>query len=388
MANLAWDEAEDGRVESARTWAGLAHALWSRLGEPAQLGVRVVGAEALAAISAGAPADGLAATRRQIELATKAFGTDALAQAANHKNLAHALMWTGATREAATEIAQAIEQARAVIGDDHPMLAGYWLVSSEIAGVDRRFADAIADMRRSVAITTRWYGDDADALIDVLPLFGGMLVQHGEIAEGRAAIEHALALAQRRGDGPSAKLAEAEINLAITLFVTGDVDGADKLGTHGMAMLEAALGPQHPQLAKALVLAGYIARARHDHDGSARALERAVTITSTALGDGNADTVNARLELARTLVEAGRAADAVAALAPSIDQIAAGAEVPAPVVGEASLVFADAAWRTGDRTRARTAAATARDRYAAAGADYAAARDSADSWLRAHGGAP
>jgi tetratricopeptide (TPR) repeat protein len=388
MADLAWNDGEGGRPESARRWVDLAHGLWSRLGEPAQLGVRVIGAEALAAIAAGAPADGLAATNRQIELARLAFGTDPLAEAANHKNLAHALMWNARNHEATTEIEQAIDQATAALGADHPMLAGYWLVAGEIAALDGRLPDGIADLRRSIELTTKWYGDDADSLIDELRMLGAMLVKHGEIDDGRAAIERALALAKQRGDGPSEKLGEALVNLGVAAFTTGDLAGATDLDARGLAMLEAALGSQHPRLSVPLVLAGYIGRARKDYASSTRDLQRAVAITSSALGDGHPDTINARLELARTLIAAGRAADAVDALDPGLAALAAGAEVPDAVAAEAQLVFADAAWRTGDRDRARAAALTARDRYAAAGADYAAARDGAEGWLRAHGGAP
>ncbi len=386
MANLAWDTGEDSRAEDAKLWSGLAHGLWTRVGEPPQLGVRVAGAQAMAAVANGAPADALVATRRQVALATRVFGDDPIARAANHKNLANALLWAGQLPQARLEIDEAIKLVVATLGDGHPMTGEYFMVAASIAAAQGQVDLAVTNARRAVDIPTRWYGPDAAALVTPLEVLGGIFATYGEVDQARKLIDRSLAIRARHGDRPNAALGETLVNLAVAEVGRGDLPRALELGNRGLAMLEATRGPNHPGLANALVLLGYIERARNHFTESARHLERAVSITSLALGPSHVDTINPRIELANTHLAAGRPGEAVTALQPALDLVARDPQIPPQVAAEARFVFAEAAWRTGDREHARAAATAARDTYLTLGEPFAAQHAAARQWLVAHGG--
>src|SRR5262249_25544683 len=134
-----------------------------------------------------------------------------------------------------------------------------------------------------------------------------------------------------------------------------------------------------------LVVQAYCLRELGHADAAIAPLTRAVALGEAAHGADHPSLVNPRVELSYALVAAHRADDAIAALTPAIALAEASHDVPPPAAAEAHLALAKAlAAAHRDPARARAAALTARDGYAALGPAFAAQRDDADAWLRAH----
>jgi tetratricopeptide (TPR) repeat protein len=382
FAAYAWD-LSDTDADEAMRWIVLARSELDRLGDPPALATNVLNAEAMVLQRRGDLPRMLADQRdvlRMTLLRSHADDHEVIARS----NLGVALAWNGRDDEAAEEMAAAVALAERYVGKDHPLVATACEEAAMVATMGGHVPEGIAYARRALAIQEEWYGpDDASVVGALRPLGESLLYVPEGHEEGRAVLTRAIALMQRVGAPPS-QIAAEESNLATIDAEDGRSAPAAEHGARALAILEKAWGHDSPELESPLILLGVTNRRLGKLDASAGYLARDVAILDHAPGVALGTDLNAHIELSYTLVAQGKAAAALATLAPVIDAIAKRAKTRPEVLAEGHMAIAGALWAHGDGDRARDEAAAARDGYAALGERFAAQRDEAAAWLTAH----
>ena len=262
--------------------------------------------------------------RRALDVARAAFGTDHLTTAlvlGNLANLAHA---EGKRDEARAYDQQVLEIRERVLGPDHPIVAL--------------------------------------ALINV----GADALEGGDVEAARGSFERALAI-QEQTVGPTHRQTGLTlINLAALDVDSGALEQAQARSERAHALFS-AISTQHPLVAEAERLLGTIAQQRGRHDEALARFESALAILEAAVGPEHPDLLGVLLSLGDARLEFGQPADALALL----ERALALCEQHGGFVGDRAEVeerLADALWSV-DRDRAKQLAVDARAHYLEAGAD-------------------
>ena len=372
FADGAWALAT--KPAQAAEWIELARAMWVRLGKPADLGNRIEGADAERLFNGGDAAGGLEATRRATAYNEAAYPTNLWDRADGHFNLARAFDAAGNYDEAQREIDAAIDLARHIAGDAHPVLIGYLELAADLANRRGKVDDAIAFARRAVAIGEGWYGKDDHRLAPALDTLGQLLALHGDIEAARAPLERALAL------DPDSRETHVRFSLAMLEGGSGHPARAIELVTTALAQAERDTGVDNAEHVPMLLALGIWHRQLGHLDDSQRYLERTVHLSERALGGAAPQTVNAKIELSYTLVAQHRGAAARELLAPAL----AVPDLPPPVAAELHVASGQALWETGDHASGRREVESGRDAFAALGAAFHHEHDQASAWLQLH----
>ncbi len=372
--------AEAGRPKDAEHWIGLAHGLWTKVGEPPGLGDVLARAESSLANDRADFDASLAATRRGIEMARRVNGP----APADSYNLANALEQAGKFDEGAKEIAVGLATAETQLGHDHPFVARFAYKAAELEMYMMRYPTAIALSRRSIAITEKWYGRDDVHLVDALEILGTTLARANQPEEAQATLDRAIAILEAHSPD-SAELNVIENIIADMEGRLGHWDSAAEHGARALASDEARFGKDSPYVMTGLVMLATANRHRHEVEASAQLLERAAAIGTKTLGPAAPETINAQIELSYTRIAQGRIKDAAALLEPAIGLVEKATGMPEAIAAEAHQAYADALWRAGgDHAKARAAAVVARDGYAALGAEFTQQTKDSEAWLAAH----
>ena len=373
LADGSWEVAYTPKLADADTWLALARGLWTRLGEPADIGNRIEGADAERLIAIGDPTAALAAMRRSVELGAKAYPNNAFDRADFHYNLARALVAVGNYDEAQREIDEAVALATQLVGDAHPMLAGYVQLSAGLAQQRGRIDDAVALDRRALAIDEGWYGPHDPRIGATLRNLAEMLALRGDVDEARPLLERALALDPDDENDTAG-------NLALLEARSGHFARAIEVGERSLARADQRTGERGSEMSSLLIVVGISHRELGHLGDSARFLQQAIDVDTAALGADHANTVNAQIELSYTLVAQHHAGDAAQLLAPAL----ALTSLPPQVAAELHAAYGKAVWETGDHVRARREVDTGRAGYAALGDAFASETAGAEAWLRTH----
>ncbi len=105
----------------------------------------------------------------------------------------------------------------------------------------------------------------------------------GRHAQAVKLAQEALDMLQSRG--ASAELVvEAMAELAIAQQMSGDLEAAETTGERLVATLEAELGPEHPDLARALYNLAEVALSNGEHDRAEAHFRRSLAIAEASLG--------------------------------------------------------------------------------------------------------
>jgi eukaryotic-like serine/threonine-protein kinase len=312
LTGMAWPLGSLERAPEATQALRVARGVWERLGRPRYEEQRLLGAEAHVALRDNRPRDAVAKTREQIALTEQHADVPATVLAADLFNLALALEPADELEEAMQAAMRAVALARESLGDDHPLVARYRGLAAKIAMERGDVATAEALARRALESTEQWLGPHDTRLSVPLDVLAEAVRRQGRLDEALALRLRNLEL-RRRLDPDSSDVTRMEVNLAISMVDQGRLVEAAPMAERALARLERLYEPDHPDLVLALVLTGYIARERPDPDlaASRRDLERALAISEAKLGHAHPETVNTEIELAKTLVAAGAAADAV-----------------------------------------------------------------------------
>jgi tetratricopeptide (TPR) repeat protein len=327
-------------IDEAEIWIDVSLAHARRTDVPIAGRIRVQTNQAEVLRQTGRHAEALALNEETVALVRRHDHGDALATALH--NLALSQLSLGDVTGAGTTIAESLAVGVRTLGTDHPRQAHRVHSAAHIDLAAGRVELALERARSTIATIERWYGPDHGALDEPLNTLATALRLAGRASEAvEPAARYLRATAAHIGPR-SVRAAMAEANLAMIEIETGDLDAAERHVRHSLAVFEAALGPEDRELINVLVAIGYLERQRGAFAASAATLTRAVTIAEDGLGADHAATINPRIELANTLIAAGRGPDAVAALAPAIAIIDRRPDLAAPMVAEARAAMAQA----------------------------------------------
>jgi tetratricopeptide (TPR) repeat protein len=121
----------------------------------------------------------------------------------------------------------------------------------------------------------------------LLVRIGCYLYPRAEYAQAKRMFERALAIDEAALGPNHPDVAIEMINLSNVLREQGDLAGAKTLIERALAIDEAALGPNHPDVATDLNNLSLVLRAQGDLAGAKTHLERALAINETALGSNH-----------------------------------------------------------------------------------------------------
>jgi tetratricopeptide (TPR) repeat protein len=163
----------------------------------------------------------------------------------------------------------------------------------------------------------------------------------------------------------------------------GNYDQAAKYFERVIAIRTKALGAEHPYVSEPLA---FLARVEHDRHHDARAIElyrRAMTIAEHSLGPNHPLTAVSQGHLAELLEHRGDHAAARSLLEAAVATWeVTGASLPD--ADDARFLLAQLAWKDGAHARARKLAETARVHYAALPEPWDATAKEIATWLGAH----
>jgi eukaryotic-like serine/threonine-protein kinase len=203
-----------------------------------------------------------------------------------------------------------LEQHRAIVGDQHPLVAGT-IASLAAIEQDLGFYDkAEALARDALAINESYYGADSPHTADNLTSLGRALLYQGKYDEASAALERALAV-QEKSLGPMHPLvAEAVNELGNILAMQERYAEAAANFQRSANIYTSVHGERHYFVAIALSNVAYMKMKQGDYSGAELLFRPVIQMFVDSLGADNVNTGIARIKLGRTLRLAGRLQDA------------------------------------------------------------------------------
>jgi tetratricopeptide (TPR) repeat protein/tRNA A-37 threonylcarbamoyl transferase component Bud32 len=290
------------------------------------------------------------------------------------------LVEAGRHEEARQVLTAALTDAERALPADHAIVQG---VVSNLAVVCGELGDLAAARtyhERALAAARATFGDDSVEADEQRLNLSGLLLTEGHVTEAVPLLEAVLAGLDRRGQRATPNAAMVEGNLGIALIDGRDPAAAVAHLERSLALFEAALGPDHPQLIGTLIyLATALRRSGHG-DAAAPHARRALAIAEATYPATSQRLVKPLATLALALAEADP--PQARALAERARRVSGGA--PSSGDGEAALALAIALARQDQRPRARAEAERAVALLTAAGPRAAASLAEAAAWLAAH----
>lgn len=253
---------------------------------------------------------------------------------------------------------QVLEARRLRLGDDHPAVAESLHNLGWLCAQVGRTTDAEAAYREALRIRELAGGPESLPVASTLNDLGWTLHTMGRQEEAEAALLRALAIQRRL-------LAPGHVDIAITLDNLGAVYAAqERWAKSAEAALEAleiecaVLGASHPHVATTL---GNLATvlAMVDPMESLHLAERAVELYERALGPAHPDTARARVQFVRALIAVGQFSDAPSQATLALLALEAALGRDHAEVVDALHLAAAAALLAGDEERARASIADA-----------------------------
>jgi eukaryotic-like serine/threonine-protein kinase len=201
--------------------------------------------------------------------------------------------------------------------------------------------------------------------------------------EGLAMAQESLRIATEH-DFSAQKLAEIHHTLGFLHKRRGDLDLAARHYGEERALLEVALGPDHPDLGHALHSLGRVEAARGDNAAARRLYEATLQLWRSAYGDDHMLVAFPLLSLGELDLVEGRPDAAVSSLRAALSLWLAHPGDPRKLA-QTRFALARALWhREEDRDEARMLVGKAREWFVSAGANEAAQLAELDAWRRDH----
>lgn len=213
---------------------------------------------------------------------------------------------------------------------------------------ERLVAHALAALGHLESLRTTYY--DGSGFRGRVGIY---LFRRGRFAEARRVLARAVAVAEAVLAPDSPELAKRLANLAMVLRAQGDPDGARRLLERAVRIEVRVLPPTHPQLATDLSNLAAVLLDRGDLDGARGRLEQAVAIHEAALGADHPAVAIDRSNLADALRRQGDLDGAAAQLERALAMGEASLGSDHPAVAARLVKLAEVTHERGDPTAAR-----------------------------------
>ncbi|WP_163861674.1 protein kinase domain-containing protein [Myxococcus eversor] len=216
---------------------------------------------------------------------------------------------TGKLVEAVASLSSAVDLAEAHRADD--VAADLWTFLTRTAVRELEAPREGRDWsRRASAALARIGVTRGPRRAELTTYLGRLEYVEGQPERAEPHHREAVAMLREAGNAPVA-LASALLGLANALESRGDTGPAVAAYEESLALMEAELGPGHPQVARALHDLGTLELTMGRMDSSRTRLERALALWSAAHGDWHRDVGRAHLALTSLMLATGRRDEAL-----------------------------------------------------------------------------
>jgi serine/threonine-protein kinase len=264
--------------------------------------------------NSGRYGDAKRAYERSLALRRANGGAESAEAASTLLQLADALRLFGSYSAADSTAQQALRIYEKVNGATDPSAADAWQMLSMLAVYlsDIRGSEAYA--RRAVDIRVAAYGADDPRIAYSLEILGGALHRLGRYDEGERYMRRAITLYEREKGQEDPGLIVPLYRLAQAVSTSRqDYTEATRLTERAVAISTKALGEGHPRTAYSISLLGEVESRRGNFAKAERLSRRAVEIFDRSLGRRDVAVADAYSDLAKIYLRVGRWADAEAA---------------------------------------------------------------------------
>jgi serine/threonine-protein kinase len=271
--------AEAGALEPVAAAAVL------RAGNPPEEAGYVQSTIAAARMAAGKYAEAEERYARLVAMWEQHYGAEHIHVATALTNLGHAQQQNGHTEQALVSAQRAVAIRQKLFGPEHPAVAISIGTRGTILSDLGRDQEAMVDFRRTLEIREKALGPDHPLVATSRLNLGMKLRLLGRHEEAQTQLESSLALYRKLGN---------QEGVAGALLALGQLHHKALRETEALASVsealaiqEAKLGPDHPEVADTLKIHANILRALGRFDEAERGLKRSLKILETKMGADN-----------------------------------------------------------------------------------------------------
>ena len=358
-----------------------AEAAVTRAGNPPLLRARLL--HTLATVLTG-KGDFAAAERlfeQAIALRTAEVGANDSSVGASMTNLGLVLWRQHRIAEARALFERSLAILSAQLGSGHPDVArAHNNLSNALRG-QGDLDGAERSLERAIAIWRAAFGDRHPNVARPLANLGNISYARGNLADARKYFEESLAILVATRGPEHVDTTLVLHNLANVLSDSGDREEARRTFERVLRIREQSYGPDHPACASTAGSLGMLLVTMKDFAAARPHLERALATDERVFGRDHINVAYSLLPLGTLAIEEGKPRAAVAPLERAL-AIWVANQADATDIAESEFELARALWQSRrDRRRALTLAASARERYAAAGDPAREQLARVEAWL-------
>ncbi|MHC5114701.1 MAG: serine/threonine protein kinase [Planctomycetota bacterium] len=185
-------------------------------------------------------------------------------------------------------VAQIVDRARTLFGDDHAVVGTLMMSRASSLGTSGRTAEAIESQREALAFFRKAHGDDHPSVAAALTALAKLNEEEGDLVAAQATYREALEV-KRRIHGPRGQLvADAVEDLREFLVHAGGQTSYNEvkaLWAESVDLYREALGADHPVFVKDFCKRAIWLHEQGFHDEAAPVLPEAVRLARGALDD-------------------------------------------------------------------------------------------------------
>jgi len=208
-------------------------------------------------------------------------------------------------------LARVLDLHRRELGQSHPMVA---VDLARLAAIEQDlgyYAKAEQLARRALAISEPYYGKSSTRTADDLTTLGRALTYQSKFDEAVSVLQRALRIQESTHGLAHPAVAEAVNELGNVLAVRNLQAEAAQMFMRAADIYRQVHGEQHYLVAIALSNVAYAQMQQADYVRAEALFRRVIDTFSRTLGPANVNTGIARIKLGRTILRAGRPAEAV-----------------------------------------------------------------------------
>jgi eukaryotic-like serine/threonine-protein kinase len=361
---LARLEITHGDRAMARDWIEIARIEIDRGAVDPKLAIYLVRIEGFLARREGKYDDALALYRRALDLAIELDGEHLLA-ATVRDDISTTLGSAGRGPEAEVAFHETIAAYDRELGPGSPQTAKTHADRGLVLLGFGRPADAVAEERLALALSTELYGADSPRLFDPTIYLANALATSGDPVAARREAERALQLAQSAGVSDSTDVALALEVLGWCAFIGKDPEATIDYTRRADPLLRAHVGDDSVEVAQNLLLSAHASYELRRISEANEMLERSMAVWKAGGHELHSQAADAWALLSRVQLTLGKN-DAAKESARKVVVIAEGGMVAPPILAAAQCCLAAAMIQTGDdaavaRDLAKTGAAQLRE---------------------------
>ena len=304
---------EDGKIETAEIWAGLARASLAHYGSDPSIEPQVRRNLGSLAVTAGDYETALVEYGRALELARERGGEYSHDYIAALRAIGDAQRELGRYQEASASLGRARMLASATLGAKHPMIPGVLDALANVEASQRKFGPALELHLAALAINEEIFGTQHSQVAKNLNNLAIIYDETGRYAEAVETLTRARVILVQELGTEHPDVAFVDVNLGSALQNLGRQEEAVHRYESALAVLQDRLGPTHMAVGVTLQNLGSARAALGDNAGALADFERASEVLEQTFGDTHPALASLEMNRARALRSLERHDEALAA---------------------------------------------------------------------------